>query len=157
MHDCEDLCDNVGILQKGHLSFIGSLDKLSENYKDGFTIVLKIKKTREAKNRMTRIAINLEGYPGEIKQGIDGLFQPEAILKIDSPTYINYFVPQKTNICWSRVFTKLELMKSKGFLTTYTVIETSFDQIYLYSLHESDQTKKLNLAEVLKVRKKTKF
>lgn len=152
MDDCEALCDRIGILVRGKLSFIGNFQHLKEDYQDGVTVILRAPKTRQSRTRLTRQAISIEGELEQIKAEMEDSF-PEAILKIEISTYINYFVPI-IGIKWSRLFYVLEHMKLKEMITSYSVCETTLEQIFSYNVASLDSMKKsMKISEFLKERK----
>lgn len=152
MDDCEALCDRIGILARGKLSFIGNFQRLKEDYQDGVTVLLRAPKTRQSRTRLTRQAISIEGELEQIKAEMEDSF-PEAILKIEISTYLNYFVPI-IGIKWSRLFYVLEHMKFKEMITSYSVCETTLEQIFSYNVASLDSMKKsMKISEFLKERK----
>lgn len=153
MGDCEALCDRIGILVRGKLSFIGNLQHLKEDYKDGVTVILRAPKTRQSRTRLTRQAISVKGQGEQIKAEIEDTF-PEAILKIEISTYLNYFLPI-SKIKWSRLFNLLEYLKVKEMITNYSVCETTLEQIFSYNVASLDYLKdQMKIAEFLKERKR---
>lgn len=153
MDDCKVLCDRIGILVRGRLSFIGNLQQLKEDYQDGVTIILRAPKTRQSRTRLTRQAITIKGQVEQIKADFEDAF-PEAILKIEITTYLNYFMPI-SKIKWSKLFHLLEHLKSKRMITSYSVCETSLEQIFSYNVASFDYlTDHMKITEFLKERKR---
>lgn len=155
MDDCEALCDRIGILVRGKLSFIGNLQHLKEDYQDGVTVMLRAPKTRQSRTRLTRQAITVKGQVEQIKADFEDAF-PEAILKIEITTYLNYFM-HISGIKWSKLFSVLERLKFKGMITSYSVCETTLEQIFSYNVASVAYLKdRMKIAEFLKERKRAK-
>ena len=152
MDDCEALSDRIGILVRGKLNYIGTFEHLKEDYQEGVSVILRIKKTRKSRSRYTRQAITVKGTLEELKADIEEMCK-EAVLKIEVSTYLNYFVPIKT-ITWSKLFIVLEQLKFKGLITSYSVCETTADQIFSYNVSSLDHLKDQKIMEFLEERRK---
>lgn len=153
MDDCEVLCDRIGILVRGKLSFIGNFQLLKEDYQDGVTVLLRAPKTRQSRTRLTRQAISVKGQLEQIKAEMEDSF-PEAVLKIEITTYLNYFIPI-SRIKWFRLFYILERMKRKEMITSYSVCETTLEQIFSYNVASLDSlNERMKISEFLKERKR---
>lgn len=134
---------------KGKLNYIGYTKNLRKQFEDGYTLVVRFKKTYKSRSQLKR-SFSLQGNLLEVKGCIEDTL-PEAILKIEYPSHLNYYIPYKT-FKWSKVFRLLEKMQFHELLSDYSIYRPNLEQIFYYLTFKSDLREK-KITEFLKERK----
>uniref|UniRef100_A0A1L8DYE0 Putative lipid exporter abca1 n=2 Tax=Nyssomyia neivai TaxID=330878 RepID=A0A1L8DYE0_9DIPT len=121
MDECEQLCNRIAIMSDGHLQCIGPTQKLKEKYGNGFTLIVKL----------TKGCSHVDVLKREIAEKFPGCIERE-----DHADILKYHVVE-ANVCWSKVFEKLEELKEQfpQVICDYSVSEVSLEDIFLHFAH----------------------
>lgn len=120
MDEIEALSTKVGIMVKGELKCIGSLQHIKSNYGDGFTLLLK-----------------LTLKPDEIEQKLVEFIEfiskkfPKIELKENRNGFLSFHYKNNSIQSFSNIFKIIENSKEKYSIEYYSVTQTNLEQIFL--------------------------
>ncbi|GAB0099765.1 ATP-binding cassette sub-family A member 2 [Sergentomyia squamirostris] len=124
MDECEQLCNRIAIMCDGQLQCIGPTQKLKEKFGHGFTLVVKL-------------TPNCDEVVGDLKEDIAEKF-PDSVLREEHADILKYHITEQ-NVCWSRVFEKLQQLREQFPKTIgdTSVSEVSLEDIFLHFANRS--------------------
>jgi len=119
MEECEALCHRVGIMSKGRLRCLGTLQQLKNRHGKGYHLEVscsesKVEEVHSMLDREFTGMIKLEEWGGKLK------------LRLPDP-----------NISLASIFRILEGHKKKLGITDYSVSQSSLEQIFISMVRES--------------------
>ncbi|XP_066151375.1 phospholipid-transporting ATPase ABCA3-like isoform X1 [Euwallacea fornicatus] len=133
MEECEALCTRIAIMVNGNFKCLGSTQHLKSKFAEGYTLIVKVKKT-------TEIFSDASSASEQIEQFIRDKF-PSAVLREKHEELLTYYITDKS-VPWSKMFGILERAK-KGELSIedYSLGQSSLEQVFLTFTkhqHQSD-------------------
>eukprot|EP00467_Chlorarachnion_reptans_P011068 CAMPEP_0114538360 /NCGR_PEP_ID=MMETSP0109-20121206/30099_1 /TAXON_ID=29199 /ORGANISM="Chlorarachnion reptans, Strain CCCM449" /LENGTH=2283 /DNA_ID=CAMNT_0001722369 /DNA_START=209 /DNA_END=7060 /DNA_ORIENTATION=- len=126
MEECEALCHRVGIMSKGKLRCLGTLQRLKNRHGKGYHIEVSCPELRAGvviealMKEFPRLSV-LESYGGKLK-----LRLRESEEKSEE---------KKTSLAF--IFRQLELHKKRLGITDYSVSQSSLEQIFISMVRET--------------------
>ncbi|XP_067133238.1 cholesterol transporter ABCA5-like [Centruroides vittatus] len=127
MEEADTLCTEVGIMVKGTLRCLGSIQHLKNKYGIGYTLDIKIKKNEDGSY------VNKDN----VKEFIQKNF-PLCIIKEEFCERLTYCIPQ-CNSSLANIFGCLE--KAKAFFEEYNFSQTTLEQVFLEFAKEQEVEK----------------
>jgi ABC-type multidrug transport system ATPase subunit len=121
MEEAEALCQRIGIVVKGRLACLGSVQHLKKRFGKGYTVELKTS--------------DVSKVP-QVQEFIASL-APEAILGEHHGGHLNWQLP-KAGISLAALFRKFEASKTELDITEYAVAQTSLEQVFLRFAREQE-------------------
>ena len=121
MEECEALCQRVGIVVKGKLACLGSVQHLKKRFGAGYSIEVKTASPSRV---------------GELQAFVRGIAQ-HAVLGEHHGGHLHYQLP-KAGISLAAVFRKFEEHKERLEITEYAVAQTSLEQVFLAFAKEQE-------------------
>lgn len=119
MDEVEHLCSKISIMVAGKLKCLGTYSYLRDRYSQGFTILIKIKETR-----------NEDEYIKYLKRRMETEFNGKATLKEFYMNTIVYIILSKV-FKWSHLFVVMEKIREELDLEDFLISETNLEQIFL--------------------------
>lgn len=123
MEECEALCTRLAIMVNGQFQCLGSPQHLKTRYGKGYTLVVKVRPTRDG-----------PGSTAAIKTFVAQTFSG-ATLGSEYNGQLTYDVPDSHK--WATLFDELERNKEQLNVDDYSVAQTSLEQIFLgFAAHQ---------------------
>ena len=119
MDEVENLCSTISIMAAGKFKCLGTFNYLRDKYSQGFTILIKIKETR-----------NDDAYLEQLKQRMGADFDGKATMKEFYMNTLVYIILSKA-FNWPRLFRAMEKIKNDFDLEDFLVSDTNLEQIFL--------------------------
>jgi ATP-binding cassette subfamily A (ABC1) protein 5 len=118
MEEADALCNRLGILVKGVLRCLGTIQHLKDKYGAGYLLELKW---------------DLEAGPiDQVKGLVAQMFGSQATVREEFQDRISFDVPQNAVKSLSQVFAALDQMKqSQNGLQDYSFGQTTFEQVFI--------------------------
>jgi ABC-type multidrug transport system ATPase subunit len=121
MEEAEALCQRIGIVVKGRLACLGSVQHLKKRFGKGYTVELKTS--------------DVSKVP-QVQEFIASL-APEAILGEHHGGHLNWQLP-KAGVSLAALFRKFEASKTELDIMEYAVAQTSLEQVFLRFAREQE-------------------
>jgi ATP-binding cassette subfamily A (ABC1) protein 1 len=131
MEECEALCTKLAIMSRGQFQCFGSVQHLKSKYGNGYGLILKCKRrhdTNDEENDVTRRVEEFMSY-----------YVPESLLKDKQQNTLFYQIAlnassvaqTKTTTNIAQLFSLIEKNKHLLDLETYSLTQTSLEQVFL--------------------------
>lgn len=119
MEECEAVCSRVGMLVKGKMVCIGSIERLTNKFAKGCILTIRCKREEERDERHKRL-MNF------MKEKL-----PTAVLLESFKEVYTFQIQREASLSWTKVFSIVD--KSKTFLRieSYTLAQSSLEQVFL--------------------------
>lgn len=164
MEECEALCTKLGIMVNGQFQCFGNIQHLKNKYGNGYSLIIKCKYYHEFDNLSLQknqlIIDNVEKFINENIQNaqLKDKQQQTLFYQIFNMNENNSDYNQMTI---AKIFELIETNKDKLNIETYSLSQTTLDQIFLsfaskqnsleYNNNFSSQTNMLNTFQVNEV------
>ena len=144
MEECEALCTKLGIMVNGQFECLGNIQNLKSKYGQGYTLVIKCKLSVNSENPL----VELEG----IIQRMESFVQthiPNSVLKdkqeqtLFYQIYLNEASDVNNNMNFlslAQIFTLIESNKDNLSIETYSLSQTTLEQIFIAFARKQNQT-----------------
>nr|QUF59432.1 ATP-binding cassette transporter Abca3-like4 [Brachionus angularis] len=126
MEECEALCTKLGIMVNGQFQCFGNIQHLKSKYGKGYSMILKCKVNSSASlNLIEEIVKNVENF---ITENI-----PNAVLKDRQSQTLFYQIifENDTSFNLANIFSLIENNKETLNLETYSISQTTLEQVFL--------------------------
>ncbi|CAF4398667.1 unnamed protein product, partial [Adineta steineri] len=119
MDECERVCNRLGIIVRGQLACLGTIQHLKSKFGRGYTIEIKVRTTPEDTNAM--VIQNVQRFL---------LSQRQYQIKVEEITHSTglFQCGQRTP---AELFQLLEENKQQLQIETYKISQTTLEQIFL--------------------------
>jgi len=121
MEECEALCSRLGIMAKGALQCLGSIQHLKSRFGKGYHLEINTRDTPDA----------LEN----VKTFVQQTFQSAELQEFHAGR-IKYQIPQQ-NMSLSAIFGAIENVKERLNIVDYAVSQATLEQIFVHIAKES--------------------
>nr|UOU03317.1 ATP-binding cassette subfamily A3-like 4 [Brachionus rubens] len=134
MEECEALCTKLGIMVNGQFQCFGNIQKLKSKYGKGYSLILKCKTLPSMhESIIEQIIKKMETF---VQENI-----PNAVLKDRQQQTLFYqiIIENEESFSIARIFDLIESNKHILNLETYSVSQTSLEQVFLsFAKKQSD-------------------
>lgn len=117
MEECEALCTRVGIMDKGALKCLGSIQHLKNRFGVGYNLELKL----------------LPGLPyivEDVKEFMIDSFSTTCVLEEEHPSFLRYQI-SSASLSLSEIFDIIDGNSARFQVIDYVISQTSLDQIFI--------------------------
>lgn len=118
MDECEAVCTRVGILARGKLVCIGSIERLTSKFTEGY--ILTVRGKRESGTDFHETLMNF------MKTKL-----PTAVLTESFKEHLTFNIRPVPSLSWSKVFHIIEQNKRSLQIEDYTLSQSSLEQVFL--------------------------
>ncbi|KHJ95627.1 ABC transporter, ATP-binding protein [Oesophagostomum dentatum] len=115
MDECEALCTELAIMVYGRFRCYGSCQHIKSRYGAGFTLLIRLQRYEDAESTKSEI---LKTFPG-------------AVLKEHHLLQLNYELPKRQGVTWSKLFDKIEEISRRFDFEDYSLSQTTLEQVFL--------------------------
>ena len=139
MEECEALCTKLAIMSQGHFQCFGNIQHLKSKYGKGYGLILKCNRNDNTARVEEFMRLNV----------------PNSLLKDKQQQTLFYQIKTKSNnnsadsinISLSKLFTLIETNKSLLNLETYSLTQTSLEQVFLAFARKQQKDRKVRDGE----------
>ena len=114
MEECEMLCDRLGIMAQGQMQCLGSIPDLKRKFSQGYFVEMKLSLDR------------LESTIEQLSQRIEQQFALRIHHQTESTVLYQVHSPSPLSL-----FTLIESIKAQFHIETYSIQQTTLEQIFL--------------------------
>lgn len=136
MEECEALCTKLGIMVYGQFQCFGNIQHLKSKYGKGYSLILKCRtdtienNEKQAENTKTNV---------ELVENFISTRIPNSVLKDKQLTTLHYQIlfdesssnTRKQELSIAEIFNLIESNKDSLNLETYSLSQTTLEQIFL--------------------------
>lgn len=131
MEECEVLCTKLGIMVDGQFRCFGSVQKLKDKFGKGYNFILKCKTALNETETEYKISKVLNFVAMNI---------PNAILQDKQQLTLFYQIIQNETLNIARIFDLIEKNKQDLDIETYSLSQTTLEQVFLsFARKQSNQ------------------
>ncbi|CAF0704109.1 unnamed protein product [Brachionus calyciflorus] len=138
MEECEALCTKLGIMVNGQFQCFGNIQKLKSKYGKGYSLILKCRMLPSMNDLLIdQLVKKVETF---VQDSI-----PNAVLKDRQQQTLFYqiMIENEGNFSIARIFDLIETNKQALSLETYSLSQTSLEQVFLsFAKKQSDALEK---------------
>lgn len=131
MDECEALCTRIAIMVNGQFRCLGSIQHLKSKFGEGYTLIAKMSLPENA---------NAEADMTPLIRCIEEKF-PGCVCKDIHQGIVHYQIKKNPSMSWGNLFGTLEEMKDAYNLETYSLGQTSLEQVFINFARSQKATK----------------
>lgn len=124
VEECETICDRIGMLVKGKVVCIGSVERLTTKFTKGYILTIRFKKAKRGEEEKK------EERDKKLLKFLKDKVPSAVLLQSFSETYA-FQIPQDSAMQWIQIFTMIDNKKTFLNIEDFTLTQSSLEQVFL--------------------------